>query len=82
MMFLKLGMKSTRMKRRSVIIANRSRHYSAIDKTQKFELHTNDIIDDLRSFPNWPCGAGLSTVLDLLTYTNVLLNSYKKGGII
>jgi CubicO group peptidase (beta-lactamase class C family) len=81
-MFLKLGMKSTRMERRSAIIANRSRHYSARDKTQKFKLHTNDITDDLRPFPNWPCGAGLSTVPDLLTYTNVLLNSYKKEGII
>jgi len=81
-MFHNLGMNSTRMESRSAIIAHRSRHYLGVNKTQKFRLQRSGIIDDLRPFPNWACGASLSTAPDLLTYANVLLNSYKKGGII
>ena len=79
-MFIKLGMNSTRMESRSPVIPHRSQYYSAVKKNNMFELRNADIIDELRPFPNLPCDAGLSTVPDLLSYANVLLRSYKKGG--
>ena len=81
-MFAELHLNSTRLSRRELLIPHRSRPYTRTSDKGHHILHSAAAIEDLgRPLPWLPMGAIITSVPDLLTFTEVMLKSHKTNGI-
>ena len=77
-MFSELHLNSTRLSRREVLIPHRTRPYI---KTSKHVLESVAMVEDMgRPLPWLPMGGIITGVPDLLTFSDVMIKSYKTGG--
>jgi CubicO group peptidase (beta-lactamase class C family) len=82
-MFNHLKMNSSRLSRREAIIPHRSRQYTRkrTSDGKHYTLHSAAVLEDLgRPLPWLPMGAVSTSVPDLLTFTHVMINSFKNNG--
>jgi CubicO group peptidase (beta-lactamase class C family) len=81
-LFAEFHMNSTRLSRHELIIPHRIRPYTRTRTPDKkhWILKSAALIEDLgRPLPWLPMGGIITSVPDLLTFTNIMLNSYSKN---
>ena len=76
--FRGFGMKNAQMDSYQELIPHRGGQYSGhATKDGHFEYSKSPIFDNLRPFPHWPAGGVISTVEDLLIFSQNVIDIYR-----